>query len=116
MRSALAMVIILLAVASAKSIVGTFDAPSGDISGLGWEDGSLWAVDAFTKTVYEIDPSSGDVTGSFPVAVATGFEATGLAVEDNYVYIGSWNNATYGYVYKYDCSGTYLGAVSMCGG
>jgi hypothetical protein len=116
MKRALALLVMLSIMVSAKSIVATFDAPSGDIAGLGWESGSLWAVDAMLKTVYEIDPSSGDVISSFQAAVATGFEATGLAVENGYVYVGSWNNSTSGYVYKYDCSGSYLGAVSMCGG
>jgi len=116
MRTVIALAMVLFALASAKSVVNTFDAPAGDISGLGWDSGSLWAVDAMEKTVYRIDPSSGVVTSSFPTAVMSGYEATGLAVENSYVYVGAWDNGTNGYVYKYDFSGTYLGAVNMCGG
>lgn len=107
---------ILFALASAKSVVLTLDAPSGNIAGLGWDSGDLWAVDALTKTVYRLDPSSGEIIDSFPTAVASGYEATGLAVENGYVYIGSWDNGTNAYVYKYSYTGSYLGAVYMCGG
>jgi hypothetical protein len=116
MKRAMIAIVLLAALASAKSIVETFDAPAGDIAGLGWEDNTLWALDAMNKTVYSIDPLSGQVTNSFAAAIATGYYGTGLAVENGYVYVGSWNNATNGYVYKYDTSGNYLGAVSMCGG
>lgn len=114
-RAALA-VILLAALAPAKSIVETLDAPAGDIAGLGWENGILWALDAETRTVYSIDPSSGMVTSSFVTAISPSFEGTGLAVENGYVYAGAWDNGTNGYVYKYDTSGGYIGAVSMCGG
>ena len=80
MKRAAALLVMLSIMASAKSIVATFDAPSGDIAGLGWESGSLWAVDAMLKKVYEIDPSSGDVISSFQAAVATGFEATTMGL------------------------------------
>ncbi|OPL20122.1 MAG: hypothetical protein AVO35_01325 [Candidatus Aegiribacteria sp. MLS_C] len=116
MRRSLFAVLLLAALAPARSIVETFDSPAGDISGLGWESGTLWALDAVNKMVYAMDPSSGQVTGSFTAAIATGYYGTGLAVENGYVYVGAWNNATNGYVYKYDTSGGYLGAVGMCGG
>lgn len=107
---------ILFAFAFAKSVVLTLNAPSGDIAGLGWDGGDLWAVDAINKNVYRLDPSSGDIIASFPTAVSSGYEATGLAVENDYVYVSSWNNGTNAYVYKYDCAGSYLGSVYMCGG
>ncbi len=117
MKVAITFVIVLFSITPAKSVIQTLDSPSGDVAGLGWEDGNLWAIDAFTNEVFKIDPVSGDVLTNFTANnVATGYDATGLAVENNYVYIGAWNNATNGYVYKYDCSGIYLGAVSMCGG
>ncbi|MCD4701036.1 MAG: hypothetical protein K8S24_04175 [Candidatus Aegiribacteria sp.] len=116
MRIALTLTIALFAIAPAKSIVQTFNSPTGDIAGLGWEDGALWAVDAFTKEVFKIDPGSGNVLDSFTTIISSSYEATGLAVENDYVYVGAWDNGTNGYVYKYSYSGTYLGAVSMCGG
>jgi len=116
MRIALTFAIVLISIAPAKSIIQTFDSPTGDIAGLGWENDTLWAVDAFTKEVFKIDPASGNVLGSFTTIVASSYEATGLAVENYYVYIGAWNNSTNGYVYKYTYGGSYLGVVSMCGG
>ena len=116
MRIAIILTIILFVIAPAKSIVQTFDSPAGDISGLGWGGGNLWATDAFTKEIYKIDPGSGDVLDSFTTIITTTFEATGLAVENDIVYIGAWNNSTDAYVYKYSYSGTLTGAVNMCGG
>ncbi len=116
MKITVMVVLSIFALAGAKSVVKTFDAPSGDISGLGWNDDILWAVDALNKKVYKIDPSSGDVTGFFTISVAAGYQATGLAVQNGYVYIGAWNNKKDAYVYKYNCSGSYLGSVNMCGG
>ncbi len=116
MRIALTLTIVMFAITSAKSIVQTFDSPAGDIAGLGWEDGNLWATDAFTKEIYRIDPGSGNVLDSFTTIVPPGYEATGLAVENDIVYIGAWNNSTNGYVFKYDYSGTFIGGVNMCGG
>lgn len=116
MRIAIILTIILFVIAPAKSIVQTFDSPTGDISGLGWGDGNLWATDAFTKEIYRIDPVTGDVLNSFPTIITAAYEATGLAVENGIVYIGAWNNTDNAYVYKYDYSGTLTGAVGMCGG
>ena len=116
MRITIILTIILVAIAPAKSIIQTLDSPAGDISGLGWEDGTLWATDAFTKEIYKIDPGTGDVLDSFTTIITSAYYATGLAVENDIVYIGAWNNSTNAYVYKYDYSGTLLGAVSMCGG
>lgn len=116
MKYALAAVMILFALAPAKSVVLTLNAPSGDIAGLGWDSGELWAVDALNKNVYRLDPSSGNIIESFPTTVASGYEATGLAVQNGYIYVSSWNNGTNAYVYKYDYTGSYLGAVYMCGG
>ncbi len=94
----------------------TFDAPAGMVTGLGWEDGSLWAVDSNLDRVYELDPGSGEVIGSFDMSPYSGQYPTGLAVENGIVYVGTWNGGTTGYVYKYDTEGDYLGVVSMCGG
>ncbi|MCK4807725.1 MAG: hypothetical protein KAT09_08760 [Candidatus Aegiribacteria sp.] len=117
MRIAITLSIALFAIAPAKSVIQIFDSPTGDIAGLGWEDGTLWALDAFTKEVFNIDPGSGNVLDSFTsTIIPAGYEATGLAVENGVVYVGAWNNSTNGYIFKYDYSGTYLGGVNMCGG
>ncbi|NOQ21499.1 MAG: hypothetical protein GQ565_02455 [Candidatus Aegiribacteria sp.] len=116
MRIAIILTIILFVIAPAKTIVQTFDSPTGDISGLGWGDGNLWATDASTKQVYKIDPGSGNVLNSFTTLITAAYEATGLAVENDIVYIAAWNNTTNAYVYKYSYSGTYIGYASMCGG
>ncbi len=116
MRITIFLTIILVVIAPAKSIIQTLDSPAGDISGLGWEDGTLWATDAFTKEIYKIDPGTGDVLDSFTTIITAAFEATGLAVENDIVYIGAWNNTDDAYVYKYSYSGTLTGAVNMCGG
>lgn len=116
MRITIILTIILIAIAPAKSIIQTIDSPAGDICGLGWEDGTLWATDSFTKEIYKIDPVNGDVLNSFTTIITAAYEATGLAVENDIVYIGAWNNTDNAYVYKYTESGTLTGAVGMCGG
>jgi hypothetical protein len=116
MKTASVIAIVLFTLAPAKSVIQSFSAPAGIISGLGWENGILWAVDTSAETVYMIDPSSGSVTDSFAVNISSGYYATGLAVENDYVYVGAWDNGTNAYVYKYDYSGNYQGSVYMCGG
>lgn len=116
MKKVLAVVLALAAVGAAKSVVLTLDAPCDDVSGLGWEDGRLWAVDEVTDMVYQLDPTNGDVLSSFDASISSSYDATGLAVENGYVYVGAWNGYTNAYVYKFNESGGYLGAVYMCGG
>lgn len=116
MKLSILALVLAMTVAAGKSVVDTFAAPAGDISGLGWENGELWALDAFNKAVYIIDPTSGNVLDSFSVNISTGYEGTGLAVENGTVFVGAWDNGTNGYVYKYDLSGNYISAHSMCGG
>ena len=110
------LLMLLAALAQGAWVESTLDAPGGDIGGLGWENGSLWAVDRSLDRVYEIDPSSGEVIQSFDMSISSSQNPTGLAVENGVVYVGTWDNSTTGYVYKYNLSGGYQGVVSMCGG
>jgi glutamine cyclotransferase len=116
MKIAIALVIALFAIAPAKAIIETFDSPAGDIAGLGWEDGVLWATDAMTNEIFKIDPSSGSVLDSFATIIPSGYHATGLAVQNDIIYVGAWDNGTNGYVFKHDYDGNYIGGVNMCGG
>ncbi len=112
----LALAVFAVSLAWGAWIEQTLDAPAGLITGLGWENGSLWAVDQNLDRVYEMDPSTGEVTGSFDISIYSTQHPTGLAVENGIVYVGTWSGGTTGYVYKYDLQGGYLGVVSMCGG
>lgn len=108
----------IMAIVTGKSVVLTFDSPDTNISGLAWGNDILWAVDEATDYVYSIDPVSGNVLNSFHVAHPSAYFPTGLAFSADYdlVYVGLWNNATTGYVYKYTPEGEFEGSVEMCGG
>ncbi|MBD3369564.1 hypothetical protein GF402_04285 [Candidatus Fermentibacteria bacterium] len=116
MKRVLVLVLALAAVGAAKSVVLTLDAPCNNVCGLGWEDGKLWAVDEVSDMVYQLDPTNGDILSSFDASISSSYDATGLAVENGYVYVGAWNGYTSAYVYKFNESGGYLGATYMCGG
>ncbi|MCD4707636.1 MAG: hypothetical protein K8S62_07835 [Candidatus Sabulitectum sp.] len=117
MRKVLLVLFIIAAAASAKAIITTLDAPDTNISGLAWGDGSLWALDAVTDYVYELDPETGNIISSFYVYHPVTITPTGLAYSENHnmVLCGGWYN-TNGYVYKYSPTGSYIGMIDMCGG
>ena len=117
MRKVMLLLLIVAAAASAKAIVATIDAPDTNISGLAWGDGTLWAMDAVTDMVFELDPSTGTVQNSFYFTHPSTVVPTGLAYSPSLemVYCGGWYN-TNGYIYKYTESGEYQGMVDMCGG
>lgn len=117
MRKVLLVLFIIAAAASAKAIILTLDAPDTNISGLAWGNGSLWALDAVTDYVYELNPETGDVISSFYFNHLTTIVPTGLAYSENHnmVLCGGWYSTT-GYVFKYTPAGSYLGMVDMCGG
>jgi len=116
-RKILFLLFIVAAAASAKAIVTTLDAPDTNISGLAWGDGSLWALDAVTDSVYKLNPETGAVISSFYFSHPVTTVPTGLAYSENHnlVLCGGWHN-TNGYIYKYTPTGTYRGMVDMCGG
>lgn len=117
MKKVLLLLLCVAAAASAKAIISTIDAPDTNISGLAWGDGSLWALDAVTDYVYQINPETGAVVSSFYFDHAVQQVPTGLGYSEdlNMLYIGSWFSTT-GYVYKYTPAGEYQGMVDMCGG
>ena len=117
MRRVMVVLLVLAAIASAKAIVRTLDAPDTNISGLAWGDGSLWALDAVTDSVFELDPETGEILSSFYFNHVTTIVPTGLAYSEtlDMVLCGGWY-LTNGYVFKYSPTGTYLGMVDMCGG
>jgi len=118
MRRTALLLVAVTALAAAKSIVLTLDAPDGSISGLAWGGGNLWAVDEVSDTVYELDPNSGTVLSSFGLTNPAYIFPTGLAYSETYsmILVGFWDSGTNGYVYKYSFTGGFLGSVTMCGG
>lgn len=102
----------------AISVVQVIQAPGNDISGLAWGDGSLWAVDSETATVFRIDPSGGEVLNSFACDVPPMFETTGLAYSEQHsmVLVGMWDRRNNGYVFQYSQAGELQASTSMCGG
>ncbi len=93
----------------------TFDAPSANISGLGYGAGSLWAVDKSTEYVYRLDPSDGTVENSWYLAANGSKVPAGLTFANNTIYVtgGTYPTLTYSYCYRYNTSGTYLGSFSL---
>ncbi len=117
MPKLLFVLLIIATAASAKWITSTIDSPDGDISGLAWGDGHLWAMDSVSDSVYKLDPATGDIISSFYFNHAATTVPTGLAYSENHnmVLCGGWYISN-GYVYKYSPTGSYLGMVNMCGG
>ncbi len=98
--------------------MATLQAPGESITGLAWGDGSLWAVDSDTKTVYRMDPESGEVLMSFQCDIPPTYLTTGLAYSEtnDMVLVGLWNYQYNGYVFQYSPQGEFLSSMSMCGG
>ncbi len=117
MKNILFVLLIIASLASAKAIVSTIDSPDTNISGLAWGNGSLWAQDAVTDMVFELDPETGEVLSSFYFDHIINVVPTGLAYSEqhNLVLCGGWYT-TNGYVYKYTPTGTYQGMIDLCGG
>ncbi len=95
------------------SIVSTIDAPDTNISGLGYGNGSLWAIDMVTEYAYELD-LSGAVLNSWYCENGTKVPS-GLTFANNTVYISMGNtpNLTISYCYRYNDSGDYQGQFSL---
>ncbi|MCK5035126.1 MAG: hypothetical protein KAS73_04465 [Candidatus Sabulitectum sp.] len=109
----LSVLLLLLATLSFADyqIVSTFVSPDLNISGLGYGNGSLWAVDRVTENVYEVDPATGSVQNSWYCSVNGARIPSGLTFAYGTVYIASAlpGSMTDPYVYKYSSSGTYSG-------
>lgn len=92
----------------------TLDAPGGDITGLGYGNGSLWAVDRASKTIYELDPNTGSVSNSWAVTQTGTKIPTGMTFLNNYVYVcAGAASGTAAYGYRYTTSGSYVGSFSL---
>ncbi len=95
-------------------IVHTIDAPDTGISGLGYGNGSLWAVDGATEMAYEVDPSDGTVLGSWfcenSTRVPTGLTFAGDEVYIIMAYVSSGSSP---YCYRYDQSGTFQASFDL---
>ena len=100
----------------AATIVQTFDSPAGSISGLGWSDGVLWAVDTESTTAFSIDPSTGSVTSSLDIEYIPGYEPYGLAVSNDTLFICQlkYGGPDSYYCYHSSLTGAYLGMLDLC--
>ncbi|MEA3266702.1 MAG: hypothetical protein U9P42_07145 [Candidatus Fermentibacteria bacterium] len=96
-------------------IIATIDAPDTNISGLGYGNGSLWAVDQVTEFAYQVNPVSGAVQNVWFCAENTTRKPSGLTFANNTVYIaaGATSALTDPWCYRYNTSGTYLGCFDL---
>ncbi|MBD3370106.1 hypothetical protein GF402_07075 [Candidatus Fermentibacteria bacterium] len=111
---ALFLVFLFLAacVCTADPVVDrTLTAPDGDITGLGYYSGSLYALDGTSEYVYRLDPETGDVQNSWECTQTSSRVTTGLTVTSGYVYVAaaSSSSQTDPYCYRYNTSGSYVG-------
>jgi len=93
----------------------TLTAPDGNITGLGYGQGYLWALDQSSKTVYKLNPANGAVVDSW-VCTQTGSRTpTGLTQCSNYVYVAAAMapNFTNPYCYRYSTAGTYTSTFDL---
>jgi hypothetical protein len=113
---ALSLILLLPAAALASSIVHTINAPDSDISGLGWNGTSLWAVDHTSGNVYELDPANGSVLFSFHPDLASSYPPHGLTAGNDTLFVSFVKESTgAGSHGMYDGStGSYLGTVAFC--
>ena len=103
----------VLAVAD-NTIIATFDAPDTNVSGLGFGDGFLWAVDGTTEFAYKVDPVTGTAEDSWYIENTTRVPS-GCTYANSTLYIacGTPPNLTTSYCYKYTSAGTYSGMFSL---
>lgn len=85
-------------------------APDGDITGLGFGEGYLWAVDQTSETVYKIDPVTGSVENSWVCSQTGSRFPTGLTYANNQIYVAavSTSSGNDPYCYRYSSSGAYV--------
>ena len=92
----------------------TLTAPSGNITGLGFGEDYLWAIDKTTKTIYKINPLNGSVENSWACTQIGSRIPTGLTYLNGYVYICAGTaTGTSAYGFRYNSSGGYIGSFSM---
>ncbi len=96
-------------------VVRTLDAPDTNITGLGYGNGFLWAVDQVTEMVYILNPETGAVLDSWEVLENGTKHPTGLTFMNNTVYVasaeGTLNNAAY--CDMYSDTGAYISGFDL---
>jgi len=99
---------------AATQIVATLDAPDTNITGLGFGNGSLWAVDHDTEFAYRVNPATGAVEHSWYCSNSTQVPS-GLTYANGTIYISMGNppNLTSSYAYRYNESGVYQGQFDL---
>ncbi len=92
----------------------TLTAPDGNITGLGYGEGYLWALDKTSETIYKLDPLTGAVENSW-VCTQTGTKIpSGLTYLNGYLYICAGTAAgNYTYGYRYTSAGAYANSFDM---
>lgn len=116
MRIAVILILpLMIAICSSDpEVVLTFDAPDTNISGLGYGEGSLWAVDCVTEFAYRINTETGAVEDSWYCANGTK-HPTGLTFANNQAYIimAAGSNNTDPYCYRYSTTGTFQSSFDL---
>ena len=115
MKIAFIFLVLSVVVCIADPVVDrTLTAPDGNITGLGWGGGYLWAVDRTSEMIYKLDPTTGAVQDSW-LATETGTKIpTGLTYLNGYVYIcAGTSTGTAAYAYRYTASGSYVSSFSL---
>ncbi|MBD3276735.1 MAG: hypothetical protein GF388_00395 [Candidatus Aegiribacteria sp.] len=107
-----------MASAEGIAVTDTIETSAVSITGLAWGGGSLWAVDAAEGGVMRIDTETGELQDSFGLQLPPSQRATGLAYSEKhqFVYVGTWDGGTNGYVFAYKPEGELVNSASMCGG
>ena len=94
-------------------VVHTIDAPDTGVSGLGYGNGSLWAVDGTTEYAYEVDPSDGTVLESWFCESSTR-SPSGLTFAGDEVYIiMAYASGNSPYCYRYDQTGSFQASFDL---
>ncbi|MBN1434749.1 hypothetical protein JW921_08320 [Candidatus Fermentibacterales bacterium] len=87
MRPVLAVLPVVVALASAASVVDTLASPALSISGLAFGQDLLWALDTDEQTVFVIDPTSGGIVNTLSLSYITGYECYGLAISNDTLFV-----------------------------
>ena len=92
----------------------TLTAPDGNITGLGYGEGYLWALDKTSETIYKLDPITGSVENSWVCTQTSSRIPTGLTYLNGYVYVCAGTaTGTDTYGYRYTSAGAYVSSFDM---
>jgi len=99
---------------SAPVLDRTLTAPDGNITGLGYGDGYLWALDKSTETVYKLNPVTGSVENSWVCTQMGSRIPSGLTYRNGYVAVcAATSTSVPAYCYRYTASGAYVSSFEM---